>query len=65
LDDKDIPHCTKLSEMITARFKVEHAAMVRDIRHSLGRVATTADVWTRKNLDSHIAITAHYLMRSP
>lgn len=31
LDDKHIPHRTKLSEMITERFKVEHAAMVQDI----------------------------------
>lgn len=28
-------------------------------------MATTADVWSRENLDSHLAITGHYLSRLP
>ncbi|KZP23369.1 hypothetical protein FIBSPDRAFT_711755, partial [Athelia psychrophila] len=65
LEDRHIPHRTKLSELITERFKIEHAAMLRDLECSLGRVATTADVWSRENLDSHLAITGHYLSRLP
>lgn len=32
LHDGHIPHRTKLSELITERFKVEHAAMIQDLR---------------------------------
>lgn len=35
------------------------------LKCSLGRVATTADVWSRENLDSHLGVTAHYLARLP
>lgn len=31
LGDEDIPHRTKLSELITQRFKVEYANMVQEI----------------------------------
>jgi hypothetical protein len=32
LDDKDIPHRTKLSELITKAFKREYAAMINGIQ---------------------------------
>jgi hypothetical protein len=31
LEDRDIPHRTKLSEMITTRFKTEYNKMIEDI----------------------------------
>jgi hypothetical protein len=31
LQDSDIPHRTKLSELITSRFKVEYSRMVEEI----------------------------------
>lgn len=35
LQDRDIPHRTKLSEMIMSRFKLEHSKMVEEISVSL------------------------------
>ncbi|KAJ6542329.1 hypothetical protein DFH09DRAFT_874064, partial [Mycena vulgaris] len=61
LDDGDIPHRTKLSQLISTRFHAEYTAMIREIQNALGRVAFTDDVWSRGNLDSHLAITAHYI----
>ncbi|KAJ7351424.1 hypothetical protein DFH08DRAFT_655033, partial [Mycena albidolilacea] len=61
LEDRDIPHRSKLSQLISTRFHVEYTAMIKEIQNSLGRVAFTDDVWSRVNLDSHLAITAHYI----
>ncbi|KAJ6495742.1 hypothetical protein C8R47DRAFT_936308, partial [Mycena vitilis] len=63
LDDKDIPHRTRLAELITTRFQVEYEQMIKEIQNSLGRVSFTDDIWTRKNLDAHLAITGHYVVR--
>lgn len=81
LDDKDIPHRTKLSEIITTQFKAEYAKMVLEIQvcylafgflrcsysdnlqNALSRVSFTDDIWTRQNLNSHLAITAHYIVK--
>ncbi|KAJ6463694.1 hypothetical protein C8R47DRAFT_931953, partial [Mycena vitilis] len=60
LQDEDIPHRTKLGELISARFQVEYQAMIHEIQNAPGRVAFTDDVWTRVNLDSHLGITASY-----
>ncbi|KAJ7769159.1 hypothetical protein DFH07DRAFT_697654, partial [Mycena maculata] len=61
LNDEDIPHRTKLSQLITTRFQVEYDTMIQEIQNSLGHVSFTNDIWTRKNLDSHLAITGHYI----
>ncbi|KAJ7894905.1 hypothetical protein B0H14DRAFT_2334213, partial [Mycena olivaceomarginata] len=63
LEDEDIPHCTKLSQLISTRFNIEYTAMIDEIQNSLGRVSFTDDIWTRVNLDSHLAITAHYIVK--
>ncbi|KAJ7617524.1 hypothetical protein DFH06DRAFT_961660, partial [Mycena polygramma] len=61
LDDNDIPHRTKMSELISTRFQVEYQKMIHEIQNALGRVSFTQDIWSRVNLDSHLAITAHYI----
>lgn len=79
LEDGDIPHRTKLSQLISTRFHIEYTAMIKEIQvrkyfsrnlfvnslhqNSLGRIALTDDVWSRVNLDSHLAITAHYIIK--
>ncbi|KAJ7687279.1 hypothetical protein B0H17DRAFT_885558, partial [Mycena rosella] len=63
LQDADIPHRTKLSQLISARFQVDYAAMLREIQVAPGRVAFTDDVWSRLNLDSHLGITTHYFIK--
>ncbi|KAJ7927681.1 hypothetical protein B0H13DRAFT_1543857, partial [Mycena leptocephala] len=68
LQDEDIPHCTKMSELISKRFQVSCLTLgcVRgliSLQSALGRLSFTHDIWTRVNLDSHLAITAHYIVR--
>ncbi|KAJ7604851.1 hypothetical protein FB45DRAFT_709984, partial [Roridomyces roridus] len=63
LEDSDIPHRTKLNELICARFKTEYNAMLLDIDNALGRFSCTDDVWTRANQESYLAITAHYMAK--
>ncbi|KAJ6576096.1 hypothetical protein DFH09DRAFT_914994, partial [Mycena vulgaris] len=63
LQDGDIPHRTKLAQLVANRFHVEYTAMIREIQNSSGRVSFTDDIWTRVNLDSHLAITGHYIVK--
>ncbi|KAJ6543553.1 hypothetical protein DFH09DRAFT_878057, partial [Mycena vulgaris] len=63
LDDDDIPHRTKMSQIISERVQAEYQKMIHEIQNAIGRVSYTDDIWTRKNLDLHIAITAHYMVR--
>ncbi|KAJ6602747.1 hypothetical protein DFH09DRAFT_867583, partial [Mycena vulgaris] len=61
LEDEDIPHRTKLAQLIATRFGAEYNTMIQEIQNSMGRVSFTDDIWTRINLDSHLAITGHYI----
>ncbi|KAJ3858679.1 hypothetical protein EV359DRAFT_22499, partial [Lentinula novae-zelandiae] len=65
LEESDIPHCTKLSELIDKRFKSEYNKVIDEIRNSLGRLAITGDIWSRINLEGYLAITISYLHRKP
>ncbi|KAJ7818483.1 hypothetical protein B0H14DRAFT_2248557, partial [Mycena olivaceomarginata] len=64
LEDEDIPHRTKMSQLITTRFQIEYDKMIQEIQASLGRISFTHNIWSRVNLDSHLAITAHYIARN-
>ncbi|TEB10195.1 hypothetical protein FA13DRAFT_1589185, partial [Coprinellus micaceus] len=61
LTEADIPHRTKLATLILENFRKEYQLMVAEIAGSLGRVAFTSDIWSRQNLQSYMAVTAHYL----
>ncbi|KAF5332789.1 hypothetical protein D9611_005171 [Ephemerocybe angulata] len=65
LEESDLPHRTKVAQLVTESFAREYKNMVNDISNSLGRVAFTSDIWSRNNLQSYMAITAHYLVMSP
>ncbi|KAJ3911120.1 hypothetical protein F5877DRAFT_27885, partial [Lentinula edodes] len=65
LEESDIPHRTKLSELIDKRFKSEYNKVIDEIRNSLGRLAITGDIWSRINLEGYLAITILYLHRKP
>ncbi|KIK73670.1 hypothetical protein PAXRUDRAFT_20608 [Paxillus rubicundulus Ve08.2h10] len=64
LADADIPHHTKLGELITERYKVEYAKMLTEIQNSLGRVSFMSDMWTNQDSKSFMAVTAHYWSHS-
>ncbi|KAJ7191878.1 hypothetical protein GGX14DRAFT_319463, partial [Mycena pura] len=61
LDEKDLPHRTKLAQLISTRYQVEYKRMIHEMQNSLGRISFTQDIWSRVNLDSHLAITGHYI----
>ncbi|KDR67764.1 hypothetical protein GALMADRAFT_37863, partial [Galerina marginata CBS 339.88] len=59
--DRDIPHRTRITQLIIEAFQREYKAMVKEIQNPLGRSSYTGDVWSRKNLESYFAITGHYM----
>ncbi|KAF5353589.1 hypothetical protein D9758_013794 [Tetrapyrgos nigripes] len=63
LADSDIPHRTKLSELIVQQFQKEYTEMI-NIKNSLGRLSWTSDIWSRTNLESYMAVTVHYIVRA-
>ncbi|KAF9009136.1 hypothetical protein BDZ89DRAFT_935740, partial [Hymenopellis radicata] len=63
ITDKELPHRTKLTDMIFAAFETEYAAMLERIKNSVGRVSFTSDIWSAISLQSYMAITAHYILR--
>ncbi|KAJ7857916.1 hypothetical protein B0H14DRAFT_2351976, partial [Mycena olivaceomarginata] len=64
LEDEDIPHRTKMSQLIATRFQIEYDKMIKEIQASPGCISFTHDIWSRVNLNSHLAITAHYIVRN-
>ncbi|KIK75651.1 hypothetical protein PAXRUDRAFT_61962, partial [Paxillus rubicundulus Ve08.2h10] len=63
LHDNQIPHRTKLSELIEERYKSEYCAMVLDIQanqKSLGWVSFTSDLWSNQTIKGFMGVTAHY-----
>ncbi|KAL1671438.1 hypothetical protein EV122DRAFT_190260, partial [Schizophyllum commune] len=65
IDESDLPHRTKMTELIEERFKKEFEGMRVEMENSPGRIAFTMDVWSRINLESYLAITAHYVHTTP
>ncbi|KAG1841587.1 hypothetical protein F4604DRAFT_1546278, partial [Suillus subluteus] len=63
IDDKTLPHRTRLTIMLLEEHKKEHLNMINNIKKSLGRVSTTMDLWSDPNQDSFMAVTAHFMMR--
>ncbi|KAL1672873.1 hypothetical protein EV122DRAFT_199086, partial [Schizophyllum commune] len=61
--DQDLPHRTKLAELVLQRFKMKYEEIRLDITTSLSRVAFTTDIWSRQNLEGYMAVTAHYIVR--
>ncbi|KAF5370272.1 hypothetical protein D9758_006873 [Tetrapyrgos nigripes] len=63
LAPNDIPHRTKLMELIFSQFDNEFTNIKREIQNSLGRISYTSDMWSRGNLEGYMAVTAHYFIR--
>ncbi|KIJ19753.1 hypothetical protein PAXINDRAFT_27839, partial [Paxillus involutus ATCC 200175] len=61
IDDKDLPHCTKLMQMVITEFQREYNKMKDDLQNALGHVSQTTDLWSDPNLDSYMAVTAHFM----
>ena len=63
IEEKDLPHRTKMTSLILDEFKKERNKFAQDMRKAEGRISYTTDLWSDPNLDSFMAITAHYMFR--
>ena len=79
LQDEDIPHRTKFTELIMERFKVKFTDVMRELQVCVvlsqelrlltdgqsaeGRISYTSDLWSNMKLASFMAITAHFMGR--
>ena len=61
LQDKDIPHCTKLREAIIKAWESHFKALWLGLTDTVGKVSFTADLWSDKNLHSYLCITTHWI----
>ncbi|OCH89787.1 hypothetical protein OBBRIDRAFT_709735, partial [Obba rivulosa] len=57
---EDIPHYTKMLQMIMKVYHTKHKALVTDVQSALGRVSFTTNIWSDLSLRAFIAITVHY-----
>jgi hypothetical protein len=65
LQEKDIPHRTKIRESIIKAWKAHFEILRKDLSAALGKVSCTADLWSDKNLRSYLCITTHWLAHNP
>ncbi|KAH6879723.1 hypothetical protein BKA70DRAFT_1039075, partial [Coprinopsis sp. MPI-PUGE-AT-0042] len=63
IEDKDLPHRTKLTKLILDEYTKEMARTRAALAASVGRISLTSDLWSDPNLASHMAVTAHYISR--
>ncbi|KAF8902953.1 hypothetical protein CPB84DRAFT_1665503, partial [Gymnopilus junonius] len=63
INDKDLPHCTKMMEMIIQAYKKQIQATIGELKCSEGRISFTTDLWTDPVLDSFMAVTTHWMAR--
>ncbi|KAF8148583.1 hypothetical protein B0H34DRAFT_621165, partial [Crassisporium funariophilum] len=63
IEDKDLPHRHKMTNMIMDAYKKCLAANVEEMQRAEGRISFTDDLWSDPNLDSYLGITSHYYVR--
>lgn len=61
LEDDDIPHRMRLSDLIMEQFKAEVSKLIENMKNACGRVSMTTDLWTRLNQQAYMAVTAHWV----
>ncbi|KDQ51399.1 hypothetical protein JAAARDRAFT_105030, partial [Jaapia argillacea MUCL 33604] len=59
--DSDIPHRTKLARLIIDKFIEEHNKLKCELQNTLGRISFTSDCWSDINLQTHMAISGHWM----
>ncbi|KAH9947389.1 hypothetical protein B0H21DRAFT_655834, partial [Amylocystis lapponica] len=63
LEEKDIPHRSKVTDLILEKYASERTNIITDAQNALGRVSFTSDLWTDEQLRAFMAITLHYLAK--
>ncbi|KAI0060762.1 hypothetical protein BV25DRAFT_1776931, partial [Artomyces pyxidatus] len=64
ITEHDIPHRTKVTELIFEHFCKQYQKMVSEMQNSEGRISFTTDIWTDPWYAPYMAITAHYLSKN-
>ncbi|KAJ3767346.1 hypothetical protein FB446DRAFT_608467, partial [Lentinula raphanica] len=63
LHDRDIPHRTKLTELILEQYSRLWKSVSSEMKNSLGRISFTSDMWSNGVLKGFMAVTAHYMIK--
>ncbi|KAF5383852.1 hypothetical protein D9615_003798 [Tricholomella constricta] len=63
INDDDIPHRTKITQMIYDEHQKMRHQIMAELRRAQGRVSYTCDLWSDPNLVSYMAVTAHFYIR--
>ncbi|KAJ3770230.1 hypothetical protein FB446DRAFT_613794, partial [Lentinula raphanica] len=63
LCDRDVPHRTKLTELIREQYSKQWKNVSLEMQDSLGRISFTSDMWSDGVLKGFMAVTAHYMNR--
>ncbi|KAJ3804061.1 hypothetical protein F5876DRAFT_27096, partial [Lentinula aff. lateritia] len=63
LHESDIPHRTRLTELILEQYEKHWKNVMSEMKASLGRISFTMDMWSNGVLKGFMAITAHYMMK--
>ncbi|KAJ3931064.1 MAG: hypothetical protein NXY57DRAFT_866888, partial [Lentinula lateritia] len=63
LRDADIPHRTKLTELVLKQYEKHWRNITEEMKASLGRISYTSDMWSNGILKGFMAITAHYMVK--
>ena len=61
--DRDLPHRTKLVELIFNSYDEERRKLADDFKGAQGRISFTSDCWSDPNLTSFLALTAHFISK--
>ncbi|KAF8473052.1 hypothetical protein DFH94DRAFT_620664, partial [Russula ochroleuca] len=59
--DQDLPHQTKLIQMIFWEYEQEYQKTLMQFKSAVGRISFTSDCWSDPNLASFLALTAHFI----
>ncbi|KAJ7820057.1 hypothetical protein B0H14DRAFT_2600171, partial [Mycena olivaceomarginata] len=57
LQDKDIPHRTKLRSLILDAWLKYYDSLKKELKESLGKISFTGDMWSSKGLQPYLALT--------
>ncbi|KAG1809642.1 uncharacterized protein BJ212DRAFT_1233224, partial [Suillus subaureus] len=63
MDDTDLPHQTKITQMVLDEYCKEYNKTKDDLKNALGYILMTTDLWSDPNCDSYMAVTAHFMMQ--
>ncbi|KAG1737505.1 uncharacterized protein EDB91DRAFT_1040512, partial [Suillus paluster] len=63
IDDTELPHRTKITQMVLDEYRREYNRAKDDIKNALGCISMTTDLWSDLNRDSYMAVTAHFMTR--